>query len=441
MALPSGSWTLAANSRRVAARILTRVIAEKRSLTQSLDRGLVDTLGHQDRALIQALCFGTLRWYPRLDFILKKLLKRPIKANDQDIRSLALLGLFQLGFTRIKDHAAVAETVAAIGKKTWAKSLLNALLRTYQRERAKFDALIQRDPVARTAHPSWLVHQIMDDWPERFEAILFENNQHPPMAIRVNCGRIGRSKYLEALENNGVKAVNLEYCNTGLCLEAATKLDDLPGFSKGLISVQDAAAQQAAILLDVKPGQRVLDVCAAPGGKTLHILERYPEIGELLAVDIDASRLQKIRENLTRCGLDAQLVEADATRTPVWWDGTFFDRILVDAPCSATGVIRRHPDIKLLRRPEDIAAIIETQRRLLEAVWTMLKPSGILLYATCSVIKRENESQILRFLNTHPDAKEIPIKASWGIAQRCGRQTFPGDWKMDGFFYARLSKT
>ena len=353
---------------------------------------------------------------------------------------LALLGLFQLGFTRVKPHAAVAETVAAVAKKTWAKPLLNGLLRRYQREEKSLNDLVGKDPIARSAHPHWLDTKISEYWPDDFENIIRENNQQPPMALRVNRTRLSRETYLERLKQNGIEATPLDFCVGGLYLNSPIDVEALPGFADGMVSVQDGAAQQAAILLDPKPGNRVLDVCAAPGGKTLHIAEICPNLADLIAIDINPTRLDRIRDNLERSGSSATLLAADATDPSKWWDGRLFDRILLDAPCSATGVIRRHPDIKLLRLPEDIAAVVCLQQKLLEAVWPMLAPGGNLVYSTCSILREENESQILRFVDSHDNAKELPIDALWGVVKQCGRQILPGDSKMDGFFYARLTK-
>ncbi len=416
-------------------------MVERKSLTSALDEILPGISKKQDRAFVQALCFGTLRWYFRLDFILTKLLKYPLKSKYKDIYILALLGLFQLGFTRVKPHAAVGETVAAVAKKTWAKPLLNGLLRSYQRQEKSLNNFVEKDPTAKTAHPPWLVTKISEDWPDQFEHIFQENNRQPPMSLRVNQTRLNRETYLERLKANGIEATPLEFCASGLYLNTPIDVEALPGFADGMVSVQDGAAQQAAVLLDPKPGHRVLDVCAAPGGKTLHIAELCPNLADLIAIDINPTRLDRIRSNLDRSGAKAKLLAADASDPSTWWDDRLFDRILLDAPCSATGVIRRHPDIKLLRRPEDITAVVCLQQKLLEAVWLMLAQGGILVYSTCSILRQENEPQILRFLDAHDDAKELPIVAPWGIASRYGRQILPGDANMDGFYYARLTKT
>lgn len=427
------------NSRKLAAQILYKVVVEGGSLTKVLAAEIPKIREKNDRAFVQALCFGTLRWYFRLDFILDKLLKRPIRAKDADIRLLALLGLFQLGFTRVKAHAAVAETVQAASKKTWAKPFLNGVLRSYQRDRQRLEELAAMDPIARTAHPGWMLKK-MQDWPLHRDWILEQNNQQAPMILRVNRSRLTREHYLQLLNDKGIEATAIEFCDSGLCLKLPVDVENLPGFDQGLVSVQDGAAQLAATLLDVKPGSRVLDLCAAPGGKTLHILERCPEIKELVAVDIDPVRSGRIRDNLNRTGLHATLLTEDAAAISGWWDGRLFDRILVDVPCSASGVIRRHPDIKLLRLPEDISVLEQLQQKLLESAWFMLKPGGILLYSTCSIFKQENERQISGFLASHCEAKEIPIQQDWGHQCEFGRQILPGEQNMDGFYYARLLK-
>jgi 16S rRNA (cytosine967-C5)-methyltransferase len=228
--------------------------------------------------------------------------------------------------------------------------------------------------------------------------------------------------------------------STGIVLENACDVKQLPGFADGVVSVQDSAAQLAVVLLDLQPNQRVLDACAAPGGKTCHVLETEPELAHVLALDRDAVRLGRIRENLERLGLTAQLREGDASDPRQWWDGTPYDRILLDAPCSATGVIRRHPDIKLLRKAADIAPLARRQQTLMARLWPLLAPGGMLVYATCSVLKQENELNVEHFLATHGDARERPIAAPWGHAGVCGRQILPGEAGMDGFFYACLVK-
>lgn len=426
------------NTRLVAARVLTEVLQHGQSLTVALESALQTVESGKDQAFIQALCYGACRYFHRLDFILSELLDKPLK--DMPIKALALVGLYQLSFMRVKPHAAVSETVLAARKKPWAKSLVNALLRTYLRERDALELKAGQKPSAASSHPDWLIKQITQDWPEQAQAILLENNRQPPMVLRVNLAKTGRDSYLQRLNEQGVSAASVDFCDSALILDNPVPVERLPGFADGWVSVQDTAAQLAAGLLDVEAGQRVLDVCAAPGGKTAHILEQQAQLKELVAVDIDAARMQRVNDNLQRLGLSATRVVGDAEKPQDWWDGRPFERILLDAPCSALGVIRRHPDIKLLRRAEDIEALRVLQKNILAAVWPLLAPGGLLLYATCSLSKRENEQQIRAFLSRYPDAVEHPISASWGIACDVGRQILTGDFAMDGFYYARLRK-
>jgi len=425
------------NIRLVAAKVLARVLQDGQSLTAALDNAFPAIDSAKDRAFIQALCYGVCRQYHRLDFILSQLLDKPLK--DADVKALALVGLYQLKFMRVKPHAAVSETVLAARKKPWAKSLINAVLRTYLREQEGLEHKADKCQVAALSHPDWLIKRIEQDWPEQALAIFLENNQQPPMALRVNLSKTSREDYLQLLAGQGIAAESVSFCPSAIILDKPVPVDLLPGFAGGLVSVQDTAAQLAAGLLDVQPGHRVLDVCAAPGGKTAHILESQPQLKELVAVDIDESRMQRVGENLKRLNLQAKLVVGDAANPASWWDGQPFDRILLDAPCSALGVIRRHPDIKLLRRAEDIGQLQALQKSILQAVWPLLAPGGLLLYATCSILKQENEQQVQAFLAEHSDAVELPIDADWGTTGACGRQILTGDSAMDGFYYALLS--
>ncbi|MFI3184799.1 MAG: 16S rRNA (cytosine(967)-C(5))-methyltransferase RsmB [Methylococcaceae bacterium] len=432
------------NTRLVAARVLSRVLQDGQSLTAALDHLLLSVESAKDRAFIQALCYGVCRQYHRLDFILSQLLDKPLK--DADVKALALVGLYQLNFMRVKPHAAVSETVLATRKKPWAKSLINAVLRTYLREQEGLEAKADLFKVAALSHPDWLIKQIERDWPEQASKILLENNQQPPLVLRVNLAKTTREHYLDLLIEQGIAAEGVSFCPSAIRLEKPVPVDLLPGFADGLASVQDAAAQLAVGLLGLQPGQRVLDVCAAPGGKTAHILESQTQLKELVAVDIDESRMQRVSENLQRLGLQARLVVGDAANPGQWWDGKLFDRILLDAPCSALGVIRRHPDIKLLRRAEDVEPLQALQKAILHAVWPLLAPGGIMVYATCSILKQENEQQVYAFLAEHKDAIELPSTSSglgaaaWGIAGVCGRQILTGESAMDGFYYACISK-
>ena len=408
-------------------------------MTAALDNGLKTLASAQDKAFVQALCYGVCRYYHRLDFILGLLLEKPVKVME--VKALLLIGLFQLNYMRVKPHAAVSETVQAARSLPWARALVNAVLRNYLRKQAELEQQADSLKTAATSHPDWLIQSLERDWPGQAEALLLANNQPPPMALRVNLNKTNTEAYLLLLSEQGLSGQMLGFSPTGIILDKPVPIEMLPHFVDGWVSVQDGAAQLAASLLDAKAGHRVLDVCAAPGGKTAHLLELQPKITELVAVDIDENRLLRVEENLRRLNLKATLITADAGKPESWWDGTPFDRILLDAPCSATGVIRRHPDIKLLRQVTDIAALAQSQKAILSAIWPLLKSGGLLLYATCSVLKQENEAQIQDFLATHDDAVELPINdESWGIPRSCGRQILTGDASMDGFYYARLVK-
>ncbi len=433
------------NTRLVAARVLSRVLQDGQSLTSALDQAFSGMEATKDRAFIQALCYGVCRQFHRLDFILSQLLDKPLK--DAEVKALALVGLYQLNFMRVKPHAAVSETVLAARKKPWAKSLLNAVLRTYLREQEGLENKAEKFQSAAVSHPALLINQIEQDWPDQAPQILLENNLQPPLVLRINLAKTSREQYLQLLTEQEIAAEAVSFCPSAIRLEKPVPVDLLPGFAEGLASVQDAAAQLAAALLAVQPGQRVLDVCAAPGGKTAHILESQPQLAELVAVDIDAARMQRVSENLQRLKLSAKLVVGDAATPSAWWDGKLFDRILLDAPCSALGVIRRHPDIKVLRRAEDIAQLQALQKTILQAVWPLLASGGVMLYATCSILKQENEQQIQAFLTLNPDAIELPLfpdamesAPEWGVAGVCGRQIITGEATMDGFYYAKIGK-
>ena len=426
------------NTRLIAARVLSRVLQDGQSLTAALDFALPAVESAKDRAFIQALCYGVCRAYHRLDFILSELLDKPLK--DQEVKALALVGLYQLKYMRVKPHAAVSETVLATRKKPWAKALINALLRSYLRDQDSLEQKADNNHCAAVSHPDWLIRKIEQDWPGQAQNILLANNRQPPMSLRVNLSRVSLDHYLQQLIGLDIAAMTVDFCPSALILDKPVAVDLLPGFADGLVSVQDVAAQLAADLLAVRAGQRVLDVCAAPGGKAAHILEHQSQTQELVAVDIDAARMLRVSDTLQRLKLPATLVVGDAAKPQDWWDGRLFERILLDAPCSALGVIRRHPDIKLLRRADDIPPLQALQQSILRAVWPLLAPGGIMVYATCSILKQENEQQIAAFLAAHPDAIELPIDATWGVAGSHGRQIMTGESAMDGFYYARIGK-
>ncbi|WP_373386778.1 16S rRNA (cytosine(967)-C(5))-methyltransferase RsmB [Pseudomonas alcaligenes] len=429
------------NPRLAAARALAAVLNGKASLGSSLPP-LLDKVEPRDRGLAQDLAFGTARWQPRLQLLADKLLQKPFKAADRDVEALLLVGLYQLLYTRIPAHAAIGETVACVDKlkKSSLKGLLNAVLRNAQRDHEALFAELERDPVLHTAHPRWLQKRLKADWPEHWQAICAANNQHPPLILRVNRRHGSRDAYLAELRCAGIEAEPCTFSRDGIRLLQPCDVKALPGFAEGRVSVQDEAAQLAAELLDLAPGQHVLDACAAPGGKTCHLLEAEPGLQEVIALDLEPARLARVQENLERLQLKATLIAADGRATKVWWDGKPFQRILLDAPCSATGVIRRHPDIKLTRQADDIAALAQLQGELLDALWPTLEVGGVLLYATCSVLPQENSDNIAAFLQRTPGARELDIPGTFGLKQAHGRQLLPQADGHDGFYYAKLIK-
>ncbi len=426
-----------------------RVIAQVASQGRSLDTVLAETASGtpQERGLLRSLCYDSIRWYIRLDALLRRLLTRPDQSLDPEVHALAIVGLCQLIYSDVPPHAAVDETVNATRalKQPRAAGLVNALLRRYQREGAKLAAAVDRDLATRVAHPQWMVTAIGNDWLERAAAMLDANNQRPPFWLRVNRRRSSGTEYRRKLEAAGHEVIDSRFDDHTLLLSRAADVRELPGFSEGLVSVQDAAAQLAAHLLAPAPGDRILDACAAPGGKTCHLLELHPAVTELIAVDVSKERLVRVHENLERLGLPATVVAGDAAMPEEWWDGRVFDRILLDVPCSATGVIRRHPDIKLLRRAEDIPALAQRQRELLDRTWRMLKPGGRLLYASCSVLRMETKAIVADFLSAVQSARDVTGDAlrSLGLAgdgSGPGHAIATGTAGMDGFYYACLEK-
>lgn len=430
------------NSRLVVVKVLLQVTQHGRNLPDAISMH-ADHIEENDKGLVQAMCYGVIRLYPRLEFVAQQLISKPLKKKDQDIVLLILSGLYQLIEMRIPDHAAVSETVKVtkLLKKIWAKNLVNAVLRNYQRQLETLNSKIENNLVAKFAHPQWWLELIKSNWTKDnlWQQILQANNQNPPMTLRINTSHIKRQDYLELLAQNDISAIAAKHSPDAIYLDKPVQVNLLPLFKDGWVSVQDEAAQLAAILLNPQKGDRILDACAAPGGKTIHMLERQNEI-DLIALDIEESRLQKVQENLERTHLNAQLLAANAFDPGSWWDKKPFDRILLDAPCSASGVIRRHPDIKLLRKQDDIAKLLRDQAQILDALWPLLKSGGMLLYATCSVLAEENTLQIQHFLQNHADAELQPIHSDWGQQQIAGKQILPGEDGMDGFFYALIQK-
>lgn len=426
-------------ARASAARVIAEVIQKKHSLNGVLAAALI-SLPDNDRSLCQQLCYGVIRWQPQLEAISQSLLTKSLRAKDADIAALLLCGIYQLRDMRVPSHAAISETVNACKTlgKPWATGLLNASLRNYQRQHEEIEIEILQQESAQYAHPDWLIQRFKQDWPEQWPAILEANNLQPPMMLRVNKQHGSRQDYLARMAQANIDASAIEFCSEGVLLDTPCDVFQLPGFADGDASVQDGAAQLVAELLDLKPNLRILDACAAPGGKTCHILEQFPD-NHMVALDIDPRRLLQIKQNTDRLKLNAELIASDAVDVDNWWDGKLFDRILIDAPCSGTGVIRRHPDIKLLRRPDDIAALAEQQLQLLNKLWPLLKLDGVLIYTTCSALKQENEEQVASFLQHHPQAKENAISPAPAERRSFGYQRLPGDNILDGFYYASLS--
>jgi 16S rRNA (cytosine967-C5)-methyltransferase len=424
-----------AATRAGAARVLAAV-ASGRALDAALE-GERGRVAAADRPLLQELAYGGVRYRLRFEPTLAARLKKPFKARDGDMHALLLVALYELTALRTPAHAAVDAAVAATAAlgKGWARGLVNGVLRALLRDDAALAA--PADPGRAHGWPDWLARRLAADWPDDWPAIAASGTARPPLTLRVNTAATTREAVLARYREAGLEAAPAA-APTAITLAQAVPVEQLPGFADGVVSVQDAAAQWAAPLLAVPPGARVLDACAAPGGKTGHLAELVPPPGTIVAVESESARAERLRAGLARLGARAEVVVADAAAADAWWDGQPFERILLDAPCSGTGVIRRHPDIKLLRRAADIDALAATQARLLDALWRLLAPGGMLLYATCSILRRENAQQVEAFFARHADAEEQAIDAAWGRADGPGRQILPGESGMDGFFYACL---
>ena len=429
------------NARIVSVTVLQRLLKQQGSLASELS--LAEKLDDNERRLAHELCYGVCRWYFFLEKIAEQFLSKPLKAKDNDIRLLILLGIYQLQFTRIAPYAIINETVncASFFRKLWAKKLINAVLRSFQRK-VNDTPLEITETDFKQSHPQWLQQEIQHYWPQQAAAIFKANNDHPPMTLRVNQQKITREKYQSLLNDHSENMVASEtpYSPEGLLLDVPVPVSALPHFEEGYTSVQDEAAQLAADLLQLQAGQHVLDACCAPGGKTCHIAEKQPDIASLTAVDLEKRRLQRVHENLLRLHINAKVICGDVSEPQGWWDGQYFDRILLDAPCSATGVIRRHPDIKLLRSKQAVTDLAQLQLQLLEALWLLLAEDGILLYVTCSVLPVENTQVMEAFVASKQDVEHDIIEAKWGLQQPCGRQLLPQYKGHDGFYYARLKK-
>ncbi|HAU4370802.1 TPA: 16S rRNA (cytosine(967)-C(5))-methyltransferase RsmB [Citrobacter amalonaticus] len=423
------------NLRSMAAQAVEQVVEQGHSLSNVLPP-LQQKVSDKDKALLQELCFGVLRTLSQLDWLINKLMSRPMTGKQRTVHYLIMVGFYQLLHTRIPPHAALAETVegAVAIKRPQLKGLINGVLRQFQRQQEVLLAEFASSD-ARFLHPGWLLKRLQKAYPTQWEAIIDANNQRPPMWLRVNRIHHTRDSWLALLENAGMKGFTHPDYPDAIRLETAAPVHTLPGFDEGWVTVQDASAQGCVAFLAPQNGEHILDLCAAPGGKTTHILEAAPE-ANVLAVDVDEQRLSRVYDNLKRLRMKATVKQGDG-RFPAQWCGEQqFDRILLDAPCSATGVIRRHPDIKWLRRDRDITELAKLQAEILDAVWPHLKSGGTLVYATCSVLPEENSQQVHAFLQRTTDA----MLSETGTPEMPGLQNLPGAEDGDGFFYAKLIK-
>ncbi|MEX2496161.1 MAG: 16S rRNA (cytosine(967)-C(5))-methyltransferase RsmB [Woeseia sp.] len=431
--------------RAEAARAVDAVVTQGRSLQDALAEAELRTPA-ADQSLLRMLSYGVLRHHWQLRAYLGALLDKPLKRRDSVVESLMAVGLFQLVSSRVPDHAAVSLTVEATRQLRRPKfaPVVNGVLRNFRRQ-----GIAEREPPtdeARFNHPDWVLRRLQQDWPDRWRDIVEANNARAPMWLRVNHTRMTTEKYCDHLAREGAAYTTLDGLEQAICLQEPRPVAELPGFEAGWVSVQDAAAQLAAPWLLATRGRRILDACAAPGGKAAHLLELAGPEASLTALDLDEKRLATSARNLERLGFGATLLAADASDPAQWWNGQLFDHILLDAPCSATGVIRRHPDIRLLRREADIASSASLQQKLLESLWPLLAPGGRLLYVTCSVLSAENEAVAGRFLHRHPDGIEEQLLPNYNIRdlmcrRTCGYQVVPGTRGLDGFYFACLRKT
>ncbi|MCK5726676.1 MAG: 16S rRNA (cytosine(967)-C(5))-methyltransferase RsmB [Thiotrichaceae bacterium] len=427
------------NPRATAAKAVHQVIYQRRSLTEVLKSNAIAVLEPSQQSLVKDICFGCCRWHFDLNLMIEHLVAKPLRQKDKDIECLIRVGLYQLQYQRTADHAAVNETVTATKAlgKPWSKRLVNGVLRSFGREK---DVILKKIKPY-TSFPHWLIKQVKQEWPQEWRELLAASNAQAPMVLRVNKTLTTCDEYQQALLAKGIEADRHPVVESALVLQSAISVAELPNFQKGWVSVQDGSAQLAAQFLDPQKGMRVLDACAAPGGKTGHLAEWVNDL-TIIALDSDEKRLALVEDNMQRLGKPVQLINADANKTTVWYDGQTFDRILLDAPCSALGVMRRHPDIKILRQGEDIANLVKQQHDLLESLWPLLKSGGRLLYATCSILPEENDHQIKQFIQDHENELTI-IELPWqgvGIPKDVGIQILPQQNNMDGFYYALLEK-
>jgi len=428
------------DTRALAAQALAEVALRGASQRDATERYAPRLADPRDRALFTALVSDGARWWLRFDAALDRLLDKPLRQKEPAVHALLVLGLVQLEILELPDYAAVAATVQAARalERPRLAGLVNAILRRWQRERVELLAALDAKPQTRHAHPAWLAKAIASDWPAQADAVMAADNVEPPLMLRANRRRTTRENLLERLREAGYTVDAHAWLADAIVLPHSTDVTRMPGFAEGHFAVQDGAAQIATDLAEARDGLRVLDACAAPGGKACHLLERADVA--LTALESDAGRARRISQNLERLGLSAELVIGDAGQPDAWWDGRPFDRILIDAPCSATGVLRRRPDVRLHRRDSDIAALAAQQRRILEALWPLLAPGGRLLYVTCSLLKAENEAVVGEFLASRPEARVAPIALPAGQATAVGWQILPGDGDLDGMYYAVLER-
>lgn len=427
------------NLRADAAKVLHQILEEGQSARECLP---LAQLPHkeQDKAWLQEMVYGVLRNLPILQFWLRKLLDKPLKNRYKIVEQLIMLGFYQLAFSRVSQHAAVSETVAATQSlNTQAmKGLVNAILRTFIREELSLQEA--PNPQIASGLPKWLYKKLEAEYQDNFIQLIKNMQVKAPIWLRVNTKKVTRASFLKELENANIEFTLSNVHPEAIILSKGYDVTNLPGFDNGWFAVQDGAAQLAAHYLKPAPGESILDCCAAPGGKTCHLIEHQPQIAKIVALEISEKRASRIAENLVRLEHHAEIIIGDASTPEKWWDGQLFDRILLDAPCSATGIIRRHPDIKWLRKAKDIEVLVNLQKQILDAVWPLVKPGGTLLYATCSILPEENHLQISDFLKRMPDAS-LDNTFNNDSVDKPGQQILPGDQQMDGFYYARLLKS
>ncbi len=430
-----------AAARLAAARACRAVLDNGQSLGQASSEHWKGMATSQDRALARRITLEVMRWLPRLEWLLSELLKRPLPRRERLVHFLLLGGLAQLETLRLAPHGVVHATVQAarMARQERLTGLVNGVLKGYLRQQETLSGQMPETDSLRYGLPEWMIKRLRSDWPEHWSAIASASNETPPLWLRVNRQRTSRDDYLKALEAEGIGSHSVSGLPDGLVLDQRMAIGRLPGWDAGKVSVQDGGAQVATDWVDPADGMRILDACAAPGGKACHLLERA-EV-DLVAVESDSTRTGRIEENLQRLGLSAQVVTADAADVDAWWDGRLFDRVLVDAPCSSTGVLRRHPEIRWLRRESDLAEYEQVQARLLNKLWPLVKPGGMLVYVTCSVFHSENAAQTRRFVQTHDDARPDEPPGAIGEPAGEGRQILPGHDGMDGFYLARFVRT